>query len=96
MSEKQDVAVLARQYATQMKAIANQMRSINEFYFNNSFHSGGDNAIVDADIVSTGITASELGDFVNFTNQVANLLGNAAVTQSAWGVVLDKVRNVNL
>lgn len=96
MSAKLDLANSAKNYASDIMALAKKMDALNELYFDSGFNSGGSDAIQDSDIANADMTAAELGDFINFCSQFNALLNNQAPFQADWSVNLNKIRIVNI
>lgn len=71
-----------------------RMRDLHEFYFDNLFNSGAGDAIIDDDLSSIGLTAAELGDFVNFVAQLDLMMNNGEPFQADWSVNLNKMRTL--
>lgn len=71
-----------------------RMKDLHEFYFDNLFNDGAGDAIVDGDLSSIGLTASELGDFINFVAQLDLLMNNGEPFQADWSVNLNKMRTL--
>ena len=93
MTRKIDVANEAIDLATKTAAISDRCAALLDVYFDNGFESGG-NAIVDGDIAVTGITAAQLGGFINFCTALGNLLNNTAPTTADWDSTLNQIRKI--
>lgn len=61
-------------------------------YFKNGFDSGGANAIADSDVAANNLTAAKVAAGITFAQQLANLFGNAAVTQGDYESTVQELR----
>ena len=95
MSDKSDVGTIARILATDIKEARAKLDDLVTLYFDRGYNSGGSDPIVDGDLTAVGITAVQLGDMINFGQQLATWLDNADPLNADWDSTLNKVRNVS-
>lgn len=91
---KLSVGNQAVEMATAIMDLHRRMMNLHDFYFDNLYNSGAGDAIVDGDLTSIGLTAAELGDFVNFAAQLNLLLNDGEPFQADWSATLNKMRTL--
>jgi hypothetical protein len=91
MTKKITFTMQARSDATTMAQLANSLADIVSVYFDRGYNSGGADPITDGDLDGL-ITAAELEALITLSQQFANFLGNAAVTQADYDATLNAVR----
>lgn len=62
-------------------------------YFDNGWNSGGVDPIIDPNISSLQITASQVASFITLAQQLKNFFNNAAVTQADYGATVNVLRH---
>lgn len=78
--------------ATDMAKLKATMADLNSAYFDRGYNSGGANPIVDADVASLGIKASDVTNGDTLASDFLNFLGNAAVTTANRQATVDALR----
>jgi hypothetical protein len=92
MATKITFATQAQLDATTMAQVADRLANLESVYFDRGYDGGGSNPIIDADITSLNITAADLAALITLTQQLANFLGNLAVTSGDYDATLNTVR----
>lgn len=62
-------------------------------YFDNTWNSGGGDAIEDADVSSRLVTAAELSNFITLIQQFRDFVGNSSVTSGDYAATLNAMRH---
>ncbi len=91
MATKLNFAEQAQTEATIMGQLSDKLASLYSVYFDRGYDSGP-GAITDVDIASLGITAAQLGLMMTLAEQIANFLGNVAVTPGDYDSTLNVMR----
>ncbi len=86
-----DVVTITNQLA---KYYTDRSVELHKSYFDNSFNTSINDAAVDA--LYPGMTAADFTGAISLMEQINNLIGNSAVTQSDWLSTINKVRISNL
>lgn len=74
--------------------VMDEIGSITDQYFDNTYNSGGADQIIDADLSNyNGLTAAEVGSVITAFQQLANYFNNAAVTTGDYAVTYNAVRD---
>ena len=92
MSKKNELVNALRDVATRVAQAINDSDDHVATYFDRTYNSGGADAITDADISSTGLTATQAGNLVTMFQQLLNFRDNAAVTQADYGATMNLAR----
>lgn len=92
MATKITFAEQAQGMATSLAQLGDNLSDLESVYFDRGYNSGGADQIVDGDIVSLDITATQLGALVTLAQQLSNFLGNASVTTADYDATLNVVR----
>jgi hypothetical protein len=77
------------------KILAEVDRDLREFYatyFDRGYNSGGADPIIDDDISSLNVTATEAADMITLMEQLQKFFDNQAVTQADYDATLNKFR----
>jgi len=80
----------------QMAALAKAyeaVQALRELYFDRGYNSGGADAIADADISSTGLTAANLSSAITAIEQYENFVENSAVTAGDYYATMNIARD---
>jgi len=92
MSQKTQYAGQIRATATKLAQVANEAEDIVSIYFDRGYNSGGASPIIDDDVASENLTAANIASFITLAQQLANFLGNAAVSAADYDATLNKTR----
>ncbi len=84
MSKKVEFTKKLQEVCSQLGQVADIADSLEELYFDRTYNSGGADAITDADISSTGLTAAQVGAIITLLQQFQNFVGNSAVTTADY------------
>ena len=68
-------------------------KDLDSVYFSEGFDGAGTDPIINADIVSLGITAAELGLGITLFQQIQNLRNNEAVTTGDYQATVNALRS---
>lgn len=93
MSKKNEFVNEFKLQATSLAQIIARCEELEDIYFDRGYNSGGADAITDADISSTGLTAAQVGSLITLGQQIVNFRDNAAVTTGDYGATLNVARN---
>lgn len=93
MATKITWATQAQTDATTLAQVADRLANLETVYFDRGYNSAGSDPIADVDVVSLGITATQLGSLVTLIQELNNFLGNSAVTTADYDSTLNAVRN---
>lgn len=74
-------------------ALLDDLPELSGTYFDNTWNSGGADVIVDGDVSSRNITASQIGNFITMADQLVNFFSNSAVTQADYAVSVNALRH---
>lgn len=107
---KLDIGRLAKQIAADINKLNTFADDTQRTYFGKGFNSGGSDEIIDSDFYVliddqqpdtednrsyiVNITAAQVGDMVNFSQQLEAWLNNAAPLVAFWQTTIDQVRDV--
>lgn len=78
--------------ATLLAQVADAFADLESVYFDRGFNSGGANAIADADIAGTGLTAAQVGSGITLAQQVSKFVNNQAVTTGDYDATINTLR----
>lgn len=78
--------------ATQIAQAADLLGNLETVFFDRGYNSGGANAIEDADVVATGLTAAQVGSLITFGQQLHNFLNNETVAKADYDATLNAAR----
>lgn len=82
----------AQVMATSLAQLGDNLSDLESVYFDRGYNGGGADQIVDSDIISLNITATQLALLVTLAQQLSNFLGNLAVTQADYDATLNAIR----
>ncbi len=88
IADKSDTGSKARTLSAEMETLADRVERLRQYYIDNTFGSGSEEEILDADLVEVGITAAQLASFITFAENLDKLLDNQVPTQGDYSVTL--------
>ena len=92
MSRKNQYVNEFKEQVTQLAQVMSGVSELVDTYFDRGYNGGGSDEIVDADISSTGLTASDIVDLVTLGQQLGNLQHNSIVIQGDYGATINVAR----
>lgn len=72
------------------------IRTLEKQYFDNTYNSGGADAITDADLAAYDTTAAQFGDYMNVVSELANLFFNQPVATGDYAKSLNVIAHTSL
>lgn len=76
-----------------MVALLDGLPEVVGTFFDNGWNDGGADPIVDGDVSSRLLSASEINSFITLSEQLKNFFGNSVVTQGDYASTVNKFRH---
>ncbi len=92
MANKITYGAMAQIISNRLANAIDEGINLENVYFDRGYNSGGGNDIIDADIESLGITASNLAAFITLVQQLQNFANNQTVTEADYDSTLNIMR----
>ncbi len=91
MADKITFAEKAQDISTRLAILVDEGTNLRTVYFDRVYNTGG-TAIIDADIVSLGITAANISSFITLVEQLQNFVDFLTVTEADYDTTLNAMR----
>jgi hypothetical protein len=82
----------AQVLCTDLAEVSERMTSVFNTYFDRGYNSGGADPIVDGDLTSLGVTASQIAAFITLAENINKFFDNQASLQSDYGSTINGLR----
>ncbi len=92
MTKKEKFATKIIEMATNVGYWADNAENYHGSYFDKGYNSGGSNEIVDADVASLEITASQLVSAMTFIENFNKFFENEVVAQADYKATINAIR----